>query len=177
MTDRRRFEFRYVTDGGRAPDFAETALLGTETRTDIYLLRPVRPDLLSKLRGNKRLQVKRLLAWAGPLQYWGMPLDHAWSGTDPVMTHLLPGLPIDRGPEQLLDTANHHNDYRVITVAKKRRLFQLGDVRAEITTVRAGDRSFQTIGFEADQAAALIAMLVRYKIADRSNRDYGKLLA
>ena len=168
----RRFEFRCEVAGQRLPPFAGEPQQSVERRTDIYLLRPARADLLPKLRARERLQVKRLLAPAGPLQYWGMPIDCEAPCDDPLMPTLLPGLPLGEGTERLIEAARGYDDYRVVEVVKERRLFILGEVRAEVAEAQIQGSGFvlRTLGFEADRADALMKLLHRSGIVDRPNR-------
>ena len=123
------------------------------------------------------MQVKRLLAHAGPLHLWDMALDQARpAGIEELWTRLLPEIPVEQGPQNICAAAEGHPGYRVVEVAKERYLYKLGPVRGEITLARAGSQTFRTVAFEARKAAPLLALLEREKVGDRSNRHYGMLL-
>ena len=175
--DRRRFEFRYEANDDPLPRFASDTPVKIEQRVDIYILRRSRPDLLPKLRARERMQVKRLLSHAGALHYWAMPFDALLEDGIYVPERLLPGLSHATGPGPLITAAADHPDYHGVEVAKRRKLYQLGAVRAEITVAQAGKRRFRTVGFEADRPAELQELLAKFQIGDRANRHYGDLLA
>lgn len=159
------------------PDIARDTSPSIETRVDIYILRQGRGDLLPKLRGRKRMQVKRLLGHAGPLHLWDMVLDRTGSaGSNELWKRLLPGIPVEEGPASICAATERHPDYRLVEVAKERRLYRLGQVRGEITIARTGSLAFRTVAFESREAAPLLALLERERIGDRANQHYGILL-
>ncbi len=178
---RRRFEFRYAISGEAEPDFLGWHDHGQEERSDIYILRLPRADLLPKLRGGNRLQIKRLMAGAGALQYWIMTVD---VGMDAVGAHspaLLPGLPIGTNASGLVDAARSNPEYHVVEVAKQRRLFTKGQVRAEIVSARAelagSRRTIRSVAFEAANAAEMIDIMTARGVLARINSHYGMLLS
>lgn len=167
-------------DEAAPPDFAGWTDHGQEKRSDIYILRLSRADLLPKLRGGNRLQIKRLMAGAGALQYWIMEVDVGMAADSTGSPALLPGLPTGSKASGLVDAAGSNPEYHVVEVAKKRRLFTKGQVRAEIVSALAhfagSQRTIRSVAFEAENAADLIDVMARRNVLEKINSHYGMLL-
>ncbi|MEW5423891.1 hypothetical protein [Amorphus sp. 3PC139-8] len=184
-----RWEFRVWLP----PDVVDNPLAGwqetgEDNRTDRYLLLPERPDLLTKLRGGERFEIKRRVDRKPPFERWSvavsaafplgpeicaavgsllMPQHTALSDTDgQTVTNLLTAL----------TTAQAAFETRSVT--KVRHRFQAGDVMGEWTSVTVEETGIRatTLAFETADLDALTAAVDGLRISNVPNRNYGAWL-
>lgn len=186
--DRGRFEYRVWP---RVPHPAVSLLLrdwpqtGAERRSDIYLLHPAGDRTLVKLRGGRRLEIKRRDADVGTVQHWTMagsaefPLAPAVRGELAAALSLPADLPqaAGRSPAHLL-AALAGAGARVVpqTVDKSRLLFREADCRAEICRVSFAGWRGVTIALEAKGLPSIAAALDDLHLGALPNRSYGEAL-
>ena len=174
-----RWERRAFLGGPSEPARRLAALgtpLGDAYRTDTYLLTGD-ADLLPKLRGTARLEVKRRVEVRGGLERWVVETAAAFPLAASDVAALLPGAPEAAltSPEALLrHAADAH--LLVLPVRKHRRRFTLGGAEAEATGVIAGGRVAETVGIEAASYEEAEAAARTLGLLDLPNASYGDWL-
>ena len=151
--------------------------VGAEYRTDTYLLTDD-GDLLAKLRGGARYEVKRRTASCDGLERWVMTSSLQFPlGADdaaPVLPDAPASALADAGA--LAAYAATVSTLTVASVRKHRRRYRLGAAEAEITAVQANRVVAETVGIEAAAFADARAAAERLGTIDLPNRDYGAWL-
>ncbi|NBC19709.1 MAG: hypothetical protein GVY06_01465 [Alphaproteobacteria bacterium] len=158
-----------------------------ERRTDIYLLSPRQPLTLAKLRGGERLEVKRLLRWAGPHQIWAIrrhgpfPLARTDMTRFAELTGIKAPAPNLEGTdaESFLSsvmTLAARDAIEPVAVHKSRLLFTAGDCQAEITRVRSTGFQAITLAIEADDRMSADIAVRSLNLTEQPNMAYGEAL-
>src|SRR6056297_2156956 len=156
-----------------------------ERRSDIYLVHPASDWMLTKLRGGRRLEIKRRDSDVGTVQHWSMPisaefpLTPARLGDLAVALSLRGALPASAGlsPAHLVaELAALNTKVHPQTVQKSRLLFQNGRCRAEICRVSIAGWKGLTIALEATDLPAIAAALDDLHLGTLPNRSYGEVL-
>lgn len=143
-----------------------------EHRTDTYLLASDRPELLPKLRGGDRLEVKRRLEVRGTLERWEMalseplPLDR--TGSDRAEALLGSPLPLGKGDHQALARSG----WLVTPVTKARRRWKRDGTTVEVTRSNLG----WTVAAEERNHGTLLAVVDGLGLSGLPNVDYGTRL-
>jgi hypothetical protein len=153
-----------------------------DSRTDIYALMQHQPDLLVKLRGGKRFQIKRRLARTGLLERWDMPFDAPLplGGKDynEINRHIGSQLQGADGQDKsrlLLALAYHGT--RLFRLTKYRRQTRRHGVRIELTLVATGAGAVGTsIALEGSTAAPMLTAIMQLGVSAMANIDYGSWL-
>lgn len=174
-----RWEFRCWPPAALAHDIA--ALLDAagdwqdlphERRTDTYLLPPNRPDLLPKLRGGKRFEIKRRLEVRDALERWTMPLS------EPLPLHPAAGeratklLGEARPIGELDPAALAHLGWIVARVDKARRRWNCDGTTVEVTETSLG----WTVAAEEPDRRTLLSLIRLLHLCDLANDHYGTRL-
>ena len=151
---------------------SEWERLPDEWRTDTYLLPPDRPDLLPKLRGGERFEVKRRLEVRDGLELWDMPLSEPWPPSRTVRERaaelLGRALPTGEPDRAALDWLG----WTVAPVDKARRRWSHEGTTVEVTETTLG----WTVAFEEPGHDTLLARLARLDLPTMPNRGYGARL-
>lgn len=160
-------------------------LTDAERRSDIYLVHPASDQTLIKLRGGRRLEIKRRDRDVGTIQHWSMlvstefPMTAARRRDLALALSLREDLPQTAGlsPAHLLMALNAC-DSQVVpqTVQKSRLLFRTGDRRAEICRVTIAGWRGLTIALEAPDLPSIATSLDELHLGQLPNRSYGEAL-
>jgi exopolyphosphatase/guanosine-5'-triphosphate,3'-diphosphate pyrophosphatase len=98
------------------------------------------------------------------------PFPIAAADARAVLAALRVSAPLDRDTYELADLATAAGGaVRVVAVHKTRRHFTIGGCMAELTDLRAGDRSTRTIAIESEQPARVIAAVRELGLDSRPN--------
>lgn len=171
-----RYEFRCWPDRPVAlPEWLETA--EREARSDMYCLRPGNADLLPKLRGGTRFQIKRRLDEEGGLERWAMAFDAALPLGTEDRAAIEEQLGLVVAAEQARDghdlvAALARQGLQVAKVSKYRRQAQRGGVKIEATLVSGPGAPQLSIGLEGTNLQAVRDAAVALGVADLPNRSY-----
>lgn len=184
-----RWEFRVWLP----PDVADNPLAdwhetGEDIRTDCYLLVPDRSDLIAKLRGSERFDIKQRVDLKPPFERWSVALSSAFPLSADACAKAGALLVSDQaalsehdgksvaGLVAALKAARPEIELR--TVAKVRHRFEKSDLMAEWTTVTVEETGVRaiTLAFEAVDLEALAAMVDRLGMTNTQNRNYGAWL-
>lgn len=146
--------------------------LPEESRTDLYLLPPGRPDLLPKLRGGERFEIKQLLEVREGLERWELSLSDplplcrtARERARELLGEALPNGELD--PPVLA-----HLGWIALRVDKARRRW-----RRDRTTVEVTDTSLGlTVAAEEPDRRTLLGVVRLLDLCDLANEHYGTRL-
>ena len=178
-----RFEFRIWTNACHAQGLARRLEVEchpkVEARRDIYFLIDGEPDLLAKLRGERRLEIKQLCAKIEPFQQWATALhcDPPYRPSDISTFNRLTGLTLAstkaRQPQQVEEGAALAPACRLVTIDKTRRLWTLQNVQCEVTEAALADRRGWSVAFEGDDLPTLRRLAWDLDILEYANVHYG----
>lgn len=183
-----RFEYRVWP---RSPHAAVSLLhrfwrlTDAERRSDIYLVHRASDWTLIKLRGGRRLEIKRRASDVGTVQHWSMPvatefpLTAAQLGDLAVDLSLAGGLPSVAGlsPAHLIAELDAFDTtITAQTVQKSRLIFRSGRCRAEICRVSIAGWRGLTVALEATDLPSIAMALDDLHLGTLPNRSYGEAL-
>lgn len=143
---------------------------GTETRTDTYFLLPGRDDLMPKLRGDTRFEVKQRLAQRAGLDCWSLALSAGLPIQPEVVRRLEAWFPALWATASGFATARDlasalAGETIMLRVAKTRELYEADGLRGEFTMARTREQSAMTVAFESREEAPLREILSRLDLA------------
>ncbi len=131
-----------------------------ERRTDTYFLSSARKDLMPKLRGGDRFEIKQLMETRDALEKWSLPI----SVPSPLVKADAERIAVffkDISAERLTGCGGEQLEVlfgsicHTHRVEKHRALFTLGDLQAELTAARAHGSIAFSVGFECEDAETL----------------------
>jgi hypothetical protein len=183
MTDQ-RWEFRCWprTLLGYDRDLrAKYAFAGAETRTDRYFLVPGRRNVMPKLRGGERLEVKVQRRVRRSLQLWEMVLSAGFPLHKEDMAilslHLsgqVPSLSAGASPQAVSAELAYATE--VFDVQKQRILYDRAGLTAELCIAASGARWACSLAFECEEAGPVVAELERIGLQGFPNLSYADAL-
>lgn len=148
-----------------------------EARSDVYCLWPGDADLLPKLRGGTRFQIKRRLGQERGVEGWAMTVDAAL----PLSAEDRAAVERQLGVALAADQAFNGHDLvaalgrqgmQVVKVSKYRRQAERGDVKFEATLLSGPGAPQLSIGLEGTNLQAVHDAVVALGVADLPNRSY-----
>ncbi|MDM7956080.1 hypothetical protein [Blastomonas sp.] len=180
-----RYEFRCWPDAtSRAPPLqTPLGLTVPDRRTDVYCVVPGRTDVLCKLRGGERLQIKTLLSRTLRVECWDMALDSCFPLGDDARNKasLLLDIPPDAiAPDSaaaFMQRLEQAGELRIIAMHKARRQSTIHDIKLEATLARVEQAIRWTIALEGPDADALNARVRNLGLDGLPNRSYAPWLA
>ena len=147
---------------------ADWQRLPDERRTDTYLLPPGRPDLMPKLRGGERFEIKRRLEVRDRLQLWEMALSEDWLLDGDARRRATALFGNDASVFATGTDALAALDWTVGRIEKKRRRWERDRTTVEVTDTTLG----WCLAWEGQDRCALLASINRLGLASLSNRSY-----
>lgn len=151
---------------------------------ETYLIAASRPDANVKLRGEA-VEIKELVKRHHALELWrpGPQLDFPiTSGT--LAREILPRLALATAepkdcpaPADLLQLARASGAVTIVTLRKRRRLFEVMEARAEVTEVEVGERRIRTAAVEHEEPEVVERAARSLGLGALPNRSYPMALA
>lgn len=161
-----RFEFRVWGRHERARERLEAmASEVTEVEVDDWYLLGDDPDLNAKIRGDA-VKLKRLVGRRKGFERWTRERFHDADGAPRPFDHVIDELPLDargasrRRLRKALRRLDPSLGLEPVHVRKRRRIYTVGDVRAEVTRIHLveSDAHLHTIVIEGPDLDALVAL-------------------
>lgn len=160
---------------------AEYAFAGAETRTDRYFLVSGRSNVMPKLRGGERLEVKVQRRVQRDLQLWEMVLSAGFPLPEEDMSllrlHLsgqVPSLRTGTSPQAV--SAELGSATEVFDVQKQRILYDRAGLTAELCIAASGARWACSLCFECEEAGPIVSELERIGLQAFPNLSYAAAL-
>jgi exopolyphosphatase/guanosine-5'-triphosphate,3'-diphosphate pyrophosphatase len=156
----------------------------TYRTSESYILSRGVNDVNVKIRAG-RIEVKLLIARAGPLEGWERAFEADLPITaDTFATHVAARLGVDVRLENDLELnepailliAEECRDLSAVRVDKLRTVFDLGSCRSEFAALTVGFHRVDTIAIESPDPNAVLRMLRRLDFVDRTNESYPAFL-
>ena len=175
------FEYRAWPDHTEAFSAAireQFTLHKQEERTDQYFLATDDPEVLPKIRGGNRLEIKVKVGETGSIARWRRQFSQKFPLDDRSLDEVNRAFPRVvlstrdlKSPERLCRAL--HQSYIECALAKRRLLFRTAHCSAEITDVTVHGRTAVTIALEGESAAPVETFLSLMGSPLLPNEDYG----
>lgn len=144
-----------------------------EARTDTYLL-TADENLLAKIRGGERFEIKELLETRRGCERWMLAVSTPFPVGARHLEQLLGDARDMPTAKALIEAAQE--TLQIVSVRKDRLLFSIGTTRAEITRVSLSGRSAISVALEAPDADSCARFAEELGLAESENIDYGSML-
>ena len=155
---------------------------GGDEREDIYILPQGAPNILPKIRGVERLELKRRVFTDAVLEKWNVEFSEPFPVSAEKTAQLANYFPgADRLGDAGFDTpAEALSSLRTVClvrkVSKSRRRYRRDACRAELTTVRIGPEEAASIALESQSRDAVLSAIQSLGVSGLPNVNYGAWL-
>ncbi len=146
--------------------------LPDERRTDTYLLPPGRPDLMPKLRGGERFEIKRRLEVRDGLELWEMALSEDWPLGPEAGERAAERLAPFHLPPDLESGSVGTGDWRIVALDKARRRWRDERGTVEVTRVTAPQVDRFAVAFEGARPQDARTVIEALGLASQRNQSY-----